>query len=60
VIAAQGFVDDAYMQNVNGLSIESASTHDQTTFAVNIKKIVLHGLEDADIEAASAPGQPLE
>ena len=60
VIAAQGFVDDAYMQNVNGLSIESASTHDQTTFAVNIKKIVLHGLDDADIEAASAPGQPLE
>jgi hypothetical protein len=46
-IKAAGFVNKAYMEKVIGLSIESASTRDRTTFQVKIKRIVVHGLADS-------------
>jgi hypothetical protein len=45
-IAGAGFVDKAYMSKVIGLSIESASTKDRTSFDVKIKRIVVHGLSE--------------
>ncbi len=42
-IAAQGYVDTRYLDRIAGLSFENASTRDETSYKVKIKKIVLHG-----------------
>ena len=57
-IAAAGFVDAAYLANVTGLAIESASTADSTSFKVEIKKIVVHGLDSAALASGAgvSPG----
>jgi hypothetical protein len=46
-IAAQGFVDDAYLAEIAGIAFESAATEDQTAFTLKIRKIVFHGLDTA-------------
>jgi peptidoglycan/xylan/chitin deacetylase (PgdA/CDA1 family) len=45
-IASHGFVDDEYMGKIGGISFENASTVDQTSYTVQIKRIVFHGLSE--------------
>jgi hypothetical protein len=44
-ILAADFVDESYLAQVVGLSFESASTVDQTSFELNIRQIIVHGLD---------------
>jgi hypothetical protein len=53
-IAAQGFVDKAYMAKVVGLSFESACVKDKLDFQLKIKRIDIHGLS-ASAKPALAP-----
>ncbi len=53
-IAAAGFVNSTYLSEVIGLGIESASTEDSSSFKVDIKKIVVHGLDTAALASGTA------
>jgi len=46
-------VDDAFMADVVGLAIENASTRDNVTYDVQIKRMVIHGLGEVATEAQS-------
>jgi len=54
-----GFVDAAYMAKVIGLSFESASTKDNTSYQVKIKRLIIHGLGPATGSTRNAPVRPV-
>ena len=56
-IASAGFVDQAYLEKVIGISIEAAPTTGQRDFTVKIKRIVSHGLTPQASARVLAPAQ---
>ena len=48
-ILSQGFVDENYLAQVNGISIENAATTGNLTYNVKIKRIIFHGMSAEDL-----------